>query len=219
MKAHVSMLTAAASRVSRHAAVWAAVVFALALAGFGSGVDGYSHLQHPVAWLGAEPLPHAAAFNLLAFVVPGLLVAGVALRFRSALSVPAGAGGKAAPAWSARIGAQLVLLSALAFALQGILPLDATDLDGARSGRHAAAWTAWWIAFATGCAALATGLRGDRAWHATAALSSLAAVLVPVCALVLPHLLPAGLAQRLAFALWLAWAIHAGTMANRRGQR
>jgi hypothetical protein len=218
MKAQVAIVSSMVSRVSRHAAAWAALVFALALAGFSSGIDGYSHLQHPVAWLGAEPLPHAAAFNLLVFVVPGLLVAWMALRLREALPWPGAAGGKAAPGWGARIGAQLVLLSALAFALQGILPLDATDLDGARSGRHAAAWMAWWIAFATGSGLLALGLRGDRAWRATAALSSLAALLVPVCVLALPQLLPAGLAQRLAFALWFAWAIHAGGMANRRGQ-
>ncbi|MFC5578654.1 DUF998 domain-containing protein [Lysobacter niabensis] len=218
MNAQVSILSSMASLVSRHAAAWAALVFVLALAGLSGSVDGYSHLQHPVAWLGAQPLPHATAFNLLVFVVPGLLVAWMALRLRTGLSPPGEAGGKALAGWVARIGAQLVLLSALAFALQGILPLDATDLDGARSGRHAAAWMAWWIAFATGCGALAIGLRSDRRWHTTAALSSLAAVLVPACALVLPHLLPAGLAQRLAFALWFAWAIHSGETANRRAQ-
>ena len=215
MKVQVSILS---GLVSRHAAAWAALVFALALAGFSSGVEGYSHLQHPVAWLGAQPLPHATAFNLLVFVVPGLLVAWMSLRLRAAFSSPGDAGGKASAGWAARIGAQLVLLSALAFALQGILPLDATDLDGPRSGRHAAAWMAWWIAFATGGGLLATGLRGHRAWRATAKFSLLAAVLVPLCALVLPHLLPAGLAQRLAFAVWFAWAIDAGALLNRSAQ-
>jgi hypothetical protein len=218
MKAQVSIVSSKASLVSRHAAVCAFVLFTSALVAFSGGVDGYSHLQHPVAWLGAEPLPHATAYNLLVFAVPGLLVAWTALRFRTALSLRGEARTDASPGWTARIGAQLVLLSALAFALQGLLPLDATDLDGGRSGRHAAAWMAWWIAFATGGGLLAIGLRGNQTWRPVATFSLLAAVLVPICALVLPQLLPAGLAQRLAFVLWFAWAIHAGATVNRRGQ-
>jgi len=35
---------------------------------------------------------------------------------------------------------------------------------------------------------------------------------------VLPNLLPAGIAQRLAFALWFAWAIHAGLAVSRAPQ-
>lgn len=204
------------SRGSAHAAVLAVVVFAFALVVSGSGIEGYSHLQHPVAWLGADPLPDATGFNLLAFVLPGLLVAWVALRLRAAFR--GSAGNEPAIGWTARIGAQLVLLSALAFALQGVLPLDATDLDGARSSRHAAAWTMWWIAFAAGGALLAAGLRGNAAWRTTAAFSLLAAILVPACALALPQLLPPGLAQRLAFASWFAWTLYVGGVVGRRGQ-
>jgi hypothetical membrane protein len=214
MNEQVSVFSRMAALVSARAALWAVVLFVLALAIFSSGIDGYSHLQHPVAWLGAGPLPRSRGFNLFAFVLPGLLVAWTALRFRAVLSSP---GSRPPIGWSARIGAQLVLLSALAFMLQGILPLDANDLDGVRSGRHAAAWMAWWIAFTSGAALLAIGLRGTSQWRATVALSLLAAVLVPTCALVLPHLVAAGLAQRLAFALWFAWAVHADGAANRAG--
>ena len=87
-----------------------------------------------------------------------------------------------------------------------------TDHAGAFYLLHSRAWELLLGAL------LAIGLRRDTAWHTTATFSLLAAVLVPACALVLPHLLPAGLAQRLAFALWFAWAIDAGALANRRGQ-
>jgi hypothetical membrane protein len=212
MNEQVSVFSRMAALVSARAALWAAVVFVLALVTFSSGIEGYSHLQHPVAWLGAGPLPRSGGFNLFVFVLPGLLVAWTALRFRTALSSPAS---RPPIGWSARIGAQLVLLSALAFMLQGVLPLDANDLDGARSGRHAAAWMVWWIAFTSGAALLAIGLRAAGQWRATAAFSLLTAVLVPACALVLPQLLPAGLAQRLAFVLWFAWAVHADGAVNR----
>ena len=42
-----------------------------------------------------------------------------------------------------------------------------------------------------------------------------AAILLPVVALLLPMLLPAGSAQRLAFALWFLWALQTGRVVNR----
>ena len=44
----------------------AVVVFALLL-------DGYSHREFPLALLGAQGVPRALAFNLCAFVLPGML--------------------------------------------------------------------------------------------------------------------------------------------------
>lgn len=202
-----------ASPLFRYAVPLAALLFA-GLALHAGRIDGYSHAQHPVALLGARPLPDAGAFNVLGFIAPGLLVAWVVLGLRAAL--PPRPGGTAR--WSARIGAQLLLVSALAFAAQGALPLDAGDLDSARSTRHASAWTVWWIAFAAGGPLLALGLRGADRWRPLAALSLLAAPLLPVLALALPTLVAAGIAQRLAFALWFAWALVAGVVVNRARQ-
>ena len=208
--------------VSRHAA-WLAAASVVAAVLVGSGVEGYSHAQHPLALRGAEPLPDATLFNALAFVVPGMLVAWVAVRLRTAMALSVEIIGARRPSWPARLGAQLSLLSALAFAAQGLLPLDANDLDGIRSSRHAAAWMLWWIAFAIGGTMLAAGLRGaglraSAAWRVLAAGSLAAALFVPLCALLLPHVIPAGIAQRIAFALWLAWAILAGRVPLRAAQ-
>lgn len=199
------------SLLSRHAALVALLLFA-GIAAFAGRIDGYSHAQHPLALLGASPLPHARLFNLLAFVAPGLLAAWGALRLRAAL--PASADGTAP--WSGRLGAQLMLVSALAFAAQGVLPLDAGDLESVRSARHAAAWMVWWIAFAAGGLLLALGLRGSAlAWRGIAASSLLSALLLPVLVLLLPMLVPAGSAQRLAFALWFLWALPTARVVNR----
>ena len=206
MKNPVSLLT-------RHAVPLAAVLFA-GTAAFAGRIDGYSHQLHPLALLGVKPLPHADLFNLLGFVMPGLLVAWMTLRLRAAM--PSGA--NAAASWSGRLGAQLMLVSALAFAAQGLLPLQADDLESVRSARHAAAWMAWWIAFAAGGALLAAGLRGAERWRFLASASLFAAAMLPVLALALPKLVPAGLAQRLAFALWFLWALQAGAAVNRAGQ-
>ena len=204
MKVPVSLL-------SRHAALFAVLLFAGAAA-FAGRIDGYSHAQHPLALLGAKPLPHAWLFNLLAFVAPGLLVAWSAVRLRAAM--PANAHG--AVSWMGRIGAQLMLVSAAAFVAMGVLPLDTGDLEGVRSARHASAWMVWWIAFAAGGLAMAAALRGSPPrWRPIANSSLLAALLLPVLALLLPALIPAGIAQRLAFALWFLWALHAARVVNR----
>jgi hypothetical membrane protein len=174
------------------AAPVAALACAAALIGFAAWLPGYSHLQHPVGLAGSTGLPRATAFNLLAFVVPGTLAALAAHALRGRLS--------GAP-WSARIGAQALLLSGLAFAVQGVFPLDLRDIDAGSSRLHAAAWTAWWLSFAVAGVLLAVGLR-EGALRATGRVAALSATGGVFLALAGPLLLPAGLCQRVAFAAW-----------------
>jgi hypothetical membrane protein len=212
----MARMKALASALLRHAAVLATVLFAVSAIGFGARVDGYSHSQHPLALLGAAPVSHALAFNLLAFVLPGALVASVAVRLRRRL---AGSGDPRALRWSARIGAQLLLIAALVFAVQGLLPLDASDLEGVRSSRHAAAWMVWLIAFVAGGVLFGVGMRRAPSWRAMATTTLAAAFATPLLAIVLPGVVSAGIAQRLAVALWFAWAILAGALVARRGRQ
>lgn len=201
------------SLISRHAAVLAALLFTVASIGFAARVADYSHALHPLSLLGAMQMPSGSAFNWAAFVLPGGLVAWVALRLRGQVLLLAGSG--RAAQWAARVGAQLLLISALAFAVQGLLPLDMDDLDGARSSRHAAAWMVWWIAFVAGALSWAIGARAQAAQRQLVTVSLWAALLLPVLALVLPRLLFPGVAQRLAFALWFGWSIYVGYVVNR----
>lgn len=184
-----------ASRALPHAGWIAALLFVAAVAAFGTALDGYSHASHPVALLGAGDVPHALAFNLAAFVLPGLLAACVASALHRRLPPRAG--------WSARIGARLALWSALAFAMQGLLPLDPTDLAAPANRAQAAAWTLWWIAFVPSGVLLAAGLFRVGGWRWFALASLAAGVLVLAFAVVAP--VGAGLAQRLAFGAWFAW--------------
>lgn len=176
-----------------HAAAIAAFACAAAIVAFGARFDAFSHLQHPVGLLGASRVPGATAYNMLAFVLPGALAALSAIALRGGLR---GAGG------SARVGAQAVLLSALAFAAQGVFPLDSGDLDGGSSRLHAAAWTVWWISTGVGGALLAAGLASRRDRRVVA--GALCFLAVVAFALVLPGVLPAGVSQRVALAAWFA---------------
>lgn len=179
------------------AAIVAAALFAGAVAGFGAVLAGYSQPLHPVGLLGARGLPHALAFNLCGFVAPGLLAALVAWRLRAAIGDEG--------AWAARIGAWLALLSALAFAAQGLLPLDLRDLESSTSRAHATAWTLWWVAFLPAALLLAAGLRQVRGatWLVVACV--VAATVVAVLAMLPLDLLPPALSQRVAFGAWLLW--------------
>jgi hypothetical membrane protein len=192
---------------ARVAACAALLLFVVALLAFGAMLDGYMQSVHPVSLLGAQGIPRAMWFNVCGFVGPGLLSAFVAWRLRE--SLPAGV------AWPARIGARLVLLSALAFVAQGIWSLDPADLESNASRVHATLWTLWWVAFVPGAWLHAWGLRRRGGWRWLAGLAI--GTLLLVAALFADGLLAPALAQRLAFALWFAWMIlAAGTIDRRR---
>lgn len=150
----------------------------------------FSHRLHPLALLGARGEPMAWAFNAFGFVIPGGLLAWQALSLRGRMD---------GERWVARIGMQLALLSALAFAAQGALPLDPYNLLAPATRLHALAWTLWWVAFVPGALLVAaSGAQGRAAGLAIA-------MPVPVLALFGALAMPAPVAQRLAWLLWFAW--------------
>ena len=175
----------------------AAIVFVAAVAGFGVALSGYSQVWHPGAVLGAKGVPHALGFNLLGFVLTGVLAAVAALDLRHRLPADAG--------WPARVGAQLLLLSALGFIALGVLPLDPDDLHNEASSLHATAWLLWWVAFVPGAALFAFVMRGRSRWRPVVTASIVAAAVVLFSALIAVALMPAGIAQRLGYAAWLGW--------------
>lgn len=121
------------------------------------------------------------------FLVPGALLAWASMRLPRHSAM-------------ARIGGWLLLLSALAFAAQGLFAFDLADPDGGASRLRALAWSLWWIAFAPG--ALLHGLSRGR--------GLLAVSLVAVALVLLPALWPLPrdalpLALILAAVAWFAW--------------
>lgn len=177
-----------------HAATWLAMVGFARGAGLPAGV--------PLALPGAHALPHAAAFNLLAFVLPGLALAVVAWRARARWWPEAGL--------AVGIALRLWLLAALLFALQGALPLDAGDLDGGGSRAHASAWMLWALAFGAGAALAAIAMPGVR-------LVSLLAALAVVAALASPAVAAAGAADRVLLLAWCGWTAWLAWRLPRRG--
>ena len=169
-------------------------LFVTAASVCGAMLDGYSHREHPLALLGAAGVHGALLFNACAFVLPGISVAVAVWMMRSAMP--------SAADLRARVGMQLMVLSALAFAAQGLLPLNADDLTGPANARHALAWTLWWIAFAAGGVLLAFGGLSQPFRR----LSMLSALVVLALALPPWPGAMAAFAPRLAYVGWFVWA-------------
>jgi hypothetical protein len=188
----------------------AGTAHAVAVTCFGLALDGYSQTMHPVGLLGADDMPRAAAFNGLGYVLPGAVAAALAWRLREALP---GATGLAA-----RLGWRLAFLSALAFAAQGLLPLDPGDLDARPSRLHAVAWSLWWVAYIPAAALLAwSAWRGPSRRIAAGLAHAAAAALVLFFATPLAGSIGVAIAQRLAHAVWFGWLAWAGWAAAHDG--
>jgi hypothetical membrane protein len=183
----------------------ALAMFVAAAVVCGAMLDGYSHREQPLAWLGAAGVPGALAFNTCAFILPGLSVAIALWMMRSAMP--------ATMDLRTRVGMQLTVLSALAFAAQGLLPLNADDLTGPANALHALAWTLWWIAFAAGGVLLAFGGLSLR----MRLLSAVSAMVVLALALPPWPGAMAAFAPRLAYAAWFVWAAAAPRLVTRAG--
>ena len=166
--------------------------------GFGAALDGFSHSMHPVALLGARGVPRWAAFDLIGFVLPGLLAWAATVRLSIADNARGDGGSR-----TLAIGWTLCAMAALAFAAQGALPVDIErGFDYGLGKLHTAAWTVWWIAFDAGGLLLAIGWRGRVAWRfATAAVVAL--VLAFALFVAVPGAPAMG--QRLAFLAWFGW--------------
>ncbi|MBB3122067.1 DUF998 domain-containing protein [Pseudoduganella violacea] len=98
--------------------------FFTSLIGFAAlRTDGYAHGRKAVSELGALGAPSAWAFNLLGFIVPGLLLTWFALALMRLAR--------------RRTGPMLLMGSGLMLAAAGIFPLDPEDYASALTIAHA----------------------------------------------------------------------------------
>jgi hypothetical membrane protein len=191
-------------RALLHGGWLSAIAFALAVAVCGALTPAYEPARHAIGLLGSAAAAYPAAFNVTAFVLPGMLLAGLALALETPLrTAGVGRGG--------RIATYLMLISALAFTAQGGFPFVPRDSDGVGSRRHVVAYSIAMLAWLPSTALYAFALRARGGW---AALSPLATVLAASFALLLAF--PAdtwiagvggksGYAQRILLSLYFAW--------------
>lgn len=182
----------------------AAAMFAASVIGFAMlRTDGYSHGTKAVSELGAVGAPHAIAFNMLGFVIPGLLVVIVAIALKQRAGSSMGV-----------MGPILLALSGLAMALAGVFPIEPADESSTSSRLHYAgailtgvfwALSVFWIGPALKRLAGLRKLGSVTPWFAIFLFSN---VLWQVAYQSGLGVLP-GWGQRIAFFgyfLWVSWA-------------
>jgi hypothetical membrane protein len=197
--------------LSRKPAVVAAVVFWTALFVFAAIYPGYSHLHRAVSGLGAFGAPHALAWNVIGFIIPGLLLAvcgggvGLAIDGRRSLLF-----------W-------LLVVSGLGFAGAGVFPAEMRNGNPVMQSP----WTAvhvlmislsgfpWVIA----AFVLVIRVRRSARWQGLIPISLILAVVaflglgLNVFGSSIPALADVpGLAQRLALAIYFGWFAVAGVL-------
>lgn len=185
----------------------AALVWVAAVVVFGARLDGFDQMRHPVSLLGARGVPGGNVFSLVGFVLPGLLAAVAALDL--ILRMPASA------SRPLRVGGQMLLLAAIAFAAMGLFPLDVEDIENRASQFHASAWLLWLVAFCAAAIALRFGAGRDRNWRPLATLTLACATWIACSAFLFEIAMPVAMAQRLAFLGWLVWLLGAARLAPR----
>ncbi len=176
------------------------VAFWAALAGFGAAHPDYSHSTKAISELGVIGAPHALAWNILGFMVPGVLLAicgsGLALSIDER---------KGLLWWT-------LILSGVGFAGTGLIPAEMHNGSPLRTSSltigHALMSILSGIAWSIATFVLARRVALNPCWSGTTRVAwGLAlAGLLGMLARVLPAFeFRPGLAQRVAFATYFSW--------------
>jgi hypothetical membrane protein len=179
-------------------AVLATLLFWGAVAGFAAWRPDYRHATKAVSELGVIGAPRMWAFNLLGYIIPGALTAGLGWRI----------GRAEGRTWIA----VFLSLSGLGMSLAGVFPADMHDFARTTTQLHIVGLSlglTWIVAVI----ALAFGGRNRRLARLSGAA---AATFIATFALYgFPDAFPyPGLVQRLTFAIWFAWFLFAARLVS-----
>ena len=164
----------------------------------------YNHLTDAVSELGARGAPTATAWNLIGFIAVGLLI----LAFSWGLFLRTGS----------LAALVFVGLSGLAFAGTGVFPADMADLTTAGSRAHIVMSLISFAAFVLGAFLLCWRLQRVPGWRVAAVYSGILGLLAVLTMPLREMAVPAGLAQRAGFVVYLAWIALLAAVLWRRAQ-
>jgi hypothetical membrane protein len=183
--------------------VGAWILFWAASVVFGALRPSYSHVVNTISELGAVGTPHATAWNVLGFIVPGVLLAIVGATIARAANVQRSS--------SRTIATALLALSGLAVAGQGLMPAEmvngVADVTSASTRGHFISSLISGAAWAVGALLLVTPMRTNSTWRGLHIVSVVLVVLTLVASFVLRGALPDGLAQRIGNAFFCGWFV------------
>ncbi len=199
-------------RLVLHAGWLSGLCFLVAMLSLGGDHEGFRAATQPLGHLGARQADAASWWNCFGFILPGLLGFAFVLALETCLR--GDGGGRLA-----RIGTGMLMLSALAFAAQGVLPFDLDDPHAPASQHHVTALALALLGMVAGAVCVSASLWRRPAWHWLAWPGTLLAALLllfllwpPQDAIAWLHGRP-GHAQRLVFLLQFAWFALAAAVA------
>lgn len=194
-------------RVAGSSGIAAFTIFWVALFAFAASRTDYSHLHKAVSELGVMGAPHALAWNLVGFIVPGLLLALFGAGLATAID-----GRRSALWW-------LLVLSGLCFAGTGVVPGEMHNgspmMESPLTLGHLLFANLAPLLWAIGAFLLIRRVKKNPRWRP---FTKLATVYALICvagflssifaSAAIPNLahMP-GLVQRFCFAFYLGWAL------------
>jgi hypothetical membrane protein len=163
----------------------------------------YSHLVNTVSELGAVGTPHAAAWNIFGFIIPGALLALAGATI--ARTVDPG------PSVSRTLATVLLVLCGLAIAGQGVFPAEMTngiaDVASASTRRHFISSLLSGATWVIGALMLVGPMKRNPNWHSLYIVSAALVALTLVASFTLRGALPDGFAQRIGNGFFCIWFI------------
>lgn len=161
----------------------------------------YAHATKAVSELGAWGAPNMWVFNVLGYVLPGLMLAACGWLL-----------GRAAKSTAIAV---LLALSGAGVAVAGVFPADMSDYRSFTTMGHLAGSTGSLLAWAL--ALICSILLARKSWPALAAVSA-AALALTVSAFFLYETLPSGIVQRLTFGIFFAYFLIASLLMWQRAR-
>lgn len=183
--------------------ITACVVFWGASFVFGALRPSYSHAVNAISELGVRGTPNATMWNIVGFVVPGLLLALTGGVVAHAIDRE--------KSWSGNLSRLLLVLAGLAIAGQGVIPAEMTngvaDITSPYTRGHFISSLVSGAAWAIGVLLLIGPMSRNPEWRRWRLVSLVLVVLAFVASFSVRGTLPDGLAQRLGNAIFSAWFV------------
>jgi hypothetical membrane protein len=163
----------------------------------------YSHVVHTISELGAVGTPHATVWNVVGFIIPGVLLALTGATIARAANPE--------PSPSRTLATVLLVLCGLAVAGQGVMPAEMTngiaDITSASTRGHFISSLISGAAWAVGALLLIGPMRRNPNWQSLYIVSAALVALTLISSFALRGALPDGLAQRVGNAFFCVWFI------------
>jgi hypothetical membrane protein len=191
------------TRVVGFLGIAACVVFWATSFVLGALRTSYSHSMNTISELGARGTPNATWWNVVGFIVPGVLLALVGGVI--AHSIDRDQSGLRS------LSGLLLVLSGLAIAGQGIIPADMTngvaDITSPYTRGHFISSLVAAAAWSIGVLLLTGPMKRSPEWRRLRVVSIVLVLLALVASFALRGTLPDGLAQRLGNAIFFTWFV------------